>query len=66
MAGIFKLVELVGTSDKSFADAARNAVAEASKTLGKLAWFEVVRETGKIEGDQVTEFQVTLKVGCKV
>jgi len=66
MAGIFKLIELVGTSDKSFADAAKNAVAEASKTLGKLEWFEVVRETGKIEGDQVKEFQVTLKVGSKV
>ena len=33
MAAVFKLVELVGTSNTSFADAARNAVAEASKTL---------------------------------
>jgi flavin-binding protein dodecin len=65
MAGIFKLVELVGTSNTSFADAARSAVAEASKTLGKPMWFEVVRESGKIDGDQV-EFQVALKVGCKV
>jgi flavin-binding protein dodecin len=66
MAAVFKLVELVGTSNTSFADAARNAVAEASKTLGNLLWFEVVRESGKIDGDQVKEFQVTLKVGCKV
>jgi hypothetical protein len=66
MAGTYKLVELVGTSKTSFAEAAKAAVAEASKTLGHLDWFEVVRETGKIEGDQVKEFQVTLKVGCKI
>lgn len=66
MAGVYKLVELVGTSSTSFADAARAAVAEAAKTVGKPDWFEVVRESGKIEADQVKEFQVTLKVGCKL
>jgi hypothetical protein len=66
MAGVYKLVELVGTSSTSFADAARAAVSEAAKTIDKPDWFEVVRETGKIEGDQVKEFQVTLKVGCKL
>jgi dodecin len=66
MAGTYKLVELVGTSNTSFAEAARVAVAEASKTLGQLEWFEVVRETGKIDGGQVKEFQVTLKVGCRI
>jgi dodecin len=66
MAGTYKLVELVGTSSNSFAEAARVAVAEASKELGHLEWFEVVRETGKIDGNQVKEFQVTLKVGCKI
>ncbi len=66
MAGIYRLAELVGTSGASFAEAAKAAVAEASKTLGELEWFEVVRETGKIEGDQVKEFQVTLKVGYRI
>ncbi len=66
MAGTYKLVELVGTSENSFFEAAKSAVAEASKTLGQLDWFEVVRETGKIEHGQVKEFQVTLKVGCKI
>jgi hypothetical protein len=66
MAGTYKLVELVGTSNSSFFEAAKAAVAEASKTLGQLEWFEVVRETGKIVDGQVKEFQVTLKVGCKM
>ena len=62
----YKLVELVGTSDTSFADAAKAAVAEAAKAHDHLDWFEVVRETGKIAGGVVKEFQVTLKVGYKV
>src|ERR1022692_3491185 len=59
MAAIYKLVELVGTSEISFAEAAKAAVAEAAKTLGHLDWFEVVKETGKIVAGEVKEFQVT-------
>jgi dodecin len=66
MAGTYKLVELVGTSDSSFFEAAKAAVAEASKMLGHLEWFEVVRETGKIVDGQVREFQVTLMVGSRI
>jgi len=66
MPGTYKLIELVGTSNTSFFDAAKAAVAEAAKTVGQMEWFEVVRETGKIDGDQVKEFQVTLKVGCRI
>lgn len=42
MAGIYKLVELVGTSPISFAEAAKVAIAEASKTIRHMDWFEVV------------------------
>jgi dodecin len=66
MAGTYKLIELVGTSETSFYEAAKAAVAEASKTEGTLEWFEVVRETGKIVDGQVKEFQVTLKAGCRI
>ncbi len=66
MARTYKLIEVVGTSGTSFFDAAKVAVAEAAKTMGPLEWFEVVRETGRIDGDQVKEFQVTLKVGCRL
>ena len=66
MAGTYKLIEIVGTSEISFAEAVKAAVAEASKTIRHLDWFEVVRESGKIVNGQVQEFQVTLKVGFKI
>jgi hypothetical protein len=66
MAGTFKIIELVGTSRESFAEAARAAVDEAAKTVRNMAWFEVVEQRGRIDAGKVAEFQVTLKVGFKL
>ena len=66
MPGTFKTIELVGTSPASFAEAVKSAVAEASKTIRHMDWFEVVAERGKIADGKVEEFQVTLKVGFKI
>jgi len=59
-------MELVGTSPTSYAEATKAAIAEASKTVRHMDWFEVVRESGRIANGQVAEFQVTLKVGFKI
>jgi flavin-binding protein dodecin len=66
MPGTFKTIELVGTSPASFAEAVKSAVAEASKTIRHMDWFEVVAERGRIADGKVEEFQVTLKVGFKI
>ena len=66
MTGTYKVVELVGTSPKSFAEATQAAIAEASKTLRHMDWFEVVQERGRIVDGKVEEFQVALKIGFKI
>jgi dodecin len=66
MADTYKLVELVGTSPVSFAEATKAAVAEAAKTIRHMDWFEVVQERGRIVDGEVEEFQVTLKIAFKV
>jgi hypothetical protein len=66
MAGTYKLLELVGTSPTSFAEATKAAIAEASKSVRHMDWFEVVQERGSIANGQVQEFQVTLKVGFRI
>jgi flavin-binding protein dodecin len=66
MSGTYKVIELVGTSPMSFAEAVKSAVAEASKTVRHMDWFEVVNERGSIVDGKVAEFQVTLKVGFKI
>lgn len=62
----YKMTEIVGTSPVSFAEAVKEAVKRASKTLRNLGWFQVVEERGLIKDGQVAEFQVTIKVGFKL
>ena len=66
MSGTYKVIELVGTSSVSFAEAVKSAVAEASKTVRHMDWFEVVNERGSIVKGKVAAFQVTLKIGFKI
>jgi flavin-binding protein dodecin len=66
MPGVYKISEVVGTSPVSFAEATRTAVAEASKTIRHLGWFEVTDMRGHIKDGKVEEFQVTIKLGFKL
>jgi len=60
---VYKILELVGSSDKSIEAAIENAVGRASKTIRDMKWFEVVQTRGHIEDNKVRHYQVTLRVG---
>ncbi|HXO02592.1 MAG TPA: dodecin [Stellaceae bacterium] len=60
---IYRVIQIVGSSENSIDDAIQRAIARASKTLRELRWFEVVETRGHIEHGKVHHFQVTLKVG---
>jgi dodecin len=60
---IYKILELVGSSEKSIEDAIQNAITRASKTIREMKWFEVVQTRGHIENSMVGHYQVTLRVG---
>lgn len=63
---VYKLVEIVGTSEESFAKAVSNGVARASKTIRNIDWFEVTEMRGRVENGQVAQFQVKIKVGFRI
>lgn len=60
---VYKIVELVGTSEKSISDAIDNAIKKASQSLRHLGWFEVGEVRGSIENGKVGRYQVTIKAG---
>jgi flavin-binding protein dodecin len=60
---VYKIVEIVGTSEQSISKAIDNAVAKAAGTLRRLGWFEVAQIRGNIADGKVHHYQVTLKVG---
>ena len=63
---VYKLAELVGTSEVSFAEAAQNAVERAAKTVRNLDWFEVSELRGAVRDGRVAQFQVKLKIGFRL
>ena len=60
---VYKILELVGSSEKSTEDAIQNAISRAAKTIRDMKWFEVVQTRGHIEDGAVRHYQVTLRVG---
>jgi dodecin len=66
MGQVYKSIEMVGTSEASFDDAARGAVKRASETMRDLEWFEVMEQRGYIRDGGIREFQVTLKLWFKL
>ena len=59
----YKKIELTGTSSTTVEDAVKNAITKASKSVKNMRWFEVTETRGRIDGSDVAEWQVTLKVG---
>lgn len=64
--GVYKVVELVGTSGTSISHAIDGAIVKAGGTLRHLDWFEVTQIRGRIEGGKIDSYQVTLKAGFKL
>ena len=61
---VYKLVEIIGTSDKSWEDAAKVAVKTASKTLRDLRVAEVKEMDMKIEDGELV-FRVKMNLSFK-
>jgi len=62
---VYRLSQVVGTSDDSVGDAIRTAIKTASDSIRNLDWFQVDEIRGSIKNGEVAEFQVTLKLGFR-
>jgi flavin-binding protein dodecin len=63
---VYKVVELVGSSEESVSKAIDRAIAKAALSLRNLGWFEVEQVRGHIENGKIAHYQVTVKVGFTV
>ncbi len=62
---VYKIIELVGTSKKSWEEAAKNAVETASKSLRDLRVAEISELDLKIDDGKVTAYRARVKVSFK-
>jgi flavin-binding protein dodecin len=63
---IYRVTEVVGTSQESVAQAIRNGVARVSRTVRNVEWFEVLETRGAASPEGAITFQVGLKVGFRL
>jgi flavin-binding protein dodecin len=62
---VYKVIELVGTSEESWEDAAKTAVERASQSLQDLRVAEVTTLDMRIEDNKVVAFRAKVNVSFK-
>ena len=62
---VYKVIELVGTSEKSWEDAARNVVDEASKSLKNLRIAEIKQLDMTVEDGKVKAYRAKVSLSFK-
>lgn len=62
---VYKIIEIVGTSTKSWEDAAKTAVETASKTLKDLRIAEIVKLDMTLENGKVTAYRARVNISFK-
>lgn len=60
--GIIKVIEVIATSDKSFDEAARNAVKEAAKSINNIKSVYIKEMKAQVNGDSITSYAVNAKI----
>jgi flavin-binding protein dodecin len=65
MMSVYKVIELVGTSEKSWEDAAKKAVETASKSLKNLRVAEIKDLDLKLEDGKVTAYRAKVSLSFK-
>ena len=65
MGSVYKIIELVGTSETSWEEAAKNAVETAGKSLKDLRIAEVSTMDMTVENGKVTAYRAKVKLSFK-
>jgi dodecin len=63
---VYRLSEIVGSSQTSVDDAIRNAIRKAAETVRNIEWFQTGEIRGQVVDGDVAYYQVTLKIGFRV
>ena len=65
MSSVYKIIELVGTSEVSWEDAAKTAVETAGKSLRDLRVAEISKLDMKMENGKVMAYRARVRISFK-
>lgn len=63
---VYKIIDIVGTSERSFSEAAKNAITESTKTVKKIRRAEVTKFDVKVENDTVKLYRAEMKIAFEI
>ncbi len=63
--GVYRVIDVIGTSRTSWEDAAKNAVTTASKSLRDLRVAEISKLDMKVEGGKVVAYRARVQLSFK-
>lgn len=59
---VIKVIELIGSSPKSWEEAAQNAIQVASKTVRGITGIDVIHFTAKVKDGKIAEYKANVKI----
>ena len=63
---VVKILELVGSSEKSWEDAVENALKEAGETVKNIVGIDVLGYKGEVKDNKIVKFKAHIKVAFTV
>ncbi|MDT0643343.1 dodecin family protein [Zunongwangia sp. F363] len=63
---ILKVIEVMANSDKSWEEAAKNAVRQAAKSVKNIKSVYIKEQTANVEGENLVDYRVNVKITFEV
>lgn len=63
---VLKVIEVLSSSEKSWEDATKKAVAEAGKSLKNIRSVYIQDQSAAVKNNEVTEFRVNVKITFEI
>lgn len=63
---IYKIIEIVGTSEKSWEEAVKNCIDKAAKTVRNIRIAEVVTLDAKIDKQKIVLYRARVRISFKL
>ncbi|RZS96852.1 dodecin family protein [Cecembia calidifontis] len=64
--GVLKVIEVLANSNKGWEDAARNAVAHASKTVKHIRSVYVQEQSATVTNGEISQYRVNVKITFEI
>lgn len=63
---VLKVIEVLANSNKSWEDAAKNAVKQAAKSVKNIRSVYIKEQTANVEGENLVDYRVNVKITFEI